>query len=154
MIDERGNDCPYDFKNILFTRYKLEAPEEYEADSMEDMWLEQLSKNIRAVFDAGIASYKWAGLELGEKNWEDDRGVICSHVTTERKSFYTFSDITNYEANESTVDASLSSNCHTNKMGVTKEGDVMKLPNNVFFGYFCQTNSLGDGCHSNSFGDY
>jgi hypothetical protein len=25
MIDEMGNDCPYDFKNILFSPYNIEA---------------------------------------------------------------------------------------------------------------------------------
>lgn len=153
MIDERGNDCPYDFKNILFTRYELLAPNEYQAAEPEDKWLEQLSKNVREMFNAGVASYKWAGIELGEKYWEDDRGLIYSQSTTERKSFYTFSDITNYEANEITVDASLSSNCYSNKMGVTKTDDVMSLPNNVFFGERCFYNMLGDTCYHNSFGN-
>lgn len=163
MIDERGNDCPYDFKNILFTRYELIAPEEYQAVEPEDKWLEQLSKNVREMFDAGVASYKWAGIELGEKYWEDDRGAVYSQSTAEQKSFYTFSDITNYEANEITVDASLSSNCHSNKMCVAKTDGVMALPNNVFFGGHCSHNSLGghcfhnsfgNNCHSNSFGNY
>ena len=152
MIDEWGNDCPYDFKNIVFTRYELIAPDEYEVVDDKD-WCGQLTKNIRAMFDTGVASYKWSGIVLGDKYWEDDGNSIYSQSTAERKNFYTFSDITNYEANDTTVDASLSSNCYSNKMGVNKEGNVMKLPNNVFFGKFCHNNKLGEDCYFNSFGD-
>lgn len=153
MIDEWGNDCPYDFKNITFTRYELIAPEEYKAVDIFGIWCEQLSKNIRAMFVEGVASYKWSGIELGDRYWEDDGNSIYSQSTAERKQFYTFSDITNYETSDYTIDASLSSNCYNNKMGVYKEDDVMKLPNNVFFGEHCHNNKLGENCYFNSFGN-
>ena len=145
MIDEFNNDIPYDFKNIQFVRYKLNAPDEYtpeSPESPEEAWVVQLSKNIRAQFSSGQSAYIYAGIENGDKYWEEEYSVVYSSATGETKAFYTFHSTTN------DTDSSLSENCHDNKMMFSKD-----LPNNVFFGNSCYSNSFGNSCNSNSFGN-
>ena len=142
MIDEWNNDLPYDFKNILFTRYELEAPEEYIAEENGGLWMQQLCNNVRAMFDEGVRSFVWAGIADEDKYWEDDMSQILSHTTGENFAFFTFNT-------DEDTDASLSGNIHDNKMQLSQT-----LPNNVFFGNGCNSNSFGNDCNSNSFGNY
>ena len=141
MIDEHNNDLPYDFKNIMFIRYELDAPEEYAAESKDDVWIVQRSKNLREQFSRGQRAYIYAGVSADDRYWEDDWGVLFSSPTGETKAFYTFST-------NSDEDASLLDTCHDNKMMFSKD-----LPNNVFFGNYCNSNSFGNDCNSNSFGN-
>jgi hypothetical protein len=141
MIDDRNNDLPYDFKNIKFLRYELYAPEEYVAKGNDDKWIAQLSENVRAKFEEGQLSYIWAGIGHYSKYWEEVRGTLFSSTTGNYSAFYTFST-------DSDEDASLLDSCRDNKM--LPHGE---LPNNVFFGNKCYSNSFGNGCHSNSFGN-
>ena len=141
MIDEFGNDLPYDFKNIMFVRYKLEAPEEYIAEGNDTLWMQQLCNNVRAAFDADVRSFVWAGIADEDKYWEDDMSQILSHTTGENFAFFTFNT-------DEDTDASLSGNIHGNKMQLSQE-----LPNNVFFGNYCYYNSFGNSCNYNSFGN-
>ena len=154
MIDEWNNDFPYDFKNILFTRYELKAPDEYEEEGENHELLKQLATNVRNMFDDNAPSYKWSGISLDNRYWEFDYEKIYSQPTSNRKLFYTFSDITGYEDKDITLDASLSSMCHNNKMELIKQVYAIELPNSVFFGKSFNDNNLTSGCCCNSFGNY
>mgnify|MGYP003288917384 CR=1 FL=1 len=141
MIDEWNNDLPYDFKNIKFVRYELNAPDEYESSGYADAWMEQLSKNIRARFNNDIKSYIWAGVSSGGRCWEDEAGLVCSSSTGVSKAFYTFTT-------DNDEDGSLLASCSNNKMLSTRT-----LPNNVFFGSYHANNNFGAYCLYNTFGD-
>lgn len=136
MIDEFNNDCPYDFKNIMFVRYELNAPDEYVAGRPSERCAEVCSKNVRDMFAKNQMSYIWSGLNGSDKYWTD--GVLSSS-TGVTKTFYTF---TGNDDN----DASLQNYCHDNKMSFCN-----RLPNNIFFGNAARSNSLGDECYDNSF---
>ena len=140
MIDEFGNDLPYDFKNIMFVRYKLEAPEEYIAEGNDTLRMQQLYNNVRAMFNTGDRSFVWAGTTNKDKYWEDYKRQILSHTTGEKLAFFTFNT-------DKDIDASLSGSTHSNKLQLSH-----RLPNNVFFGDNCYNNTFGDGCHDNSLG--
>ena len=141
MIDEWNNDCPYDFKNIMFVRYELEAPEEYIAEGNDSLWMQQLCNNVRVMFDEGVRSFVWAGIADEDKYWEDEISQIISHTTGENFAFFTFNT-------DEDTDASLSGGIHGNKMQLSQT-----LPNNVFFGYDCYCNTFGNNCNSNTFGN-
>ena len=141
MIDEWNNDLPYDFKNIMFVRYELEAPEEYIAEGNDSLWMQQLCNNVRAMFDEGVRSFVWAGIADEDKYWEDDMSQILSHTTGENFAFFTFNT-------DEDTDASLSGGIHDNKMLFSQT-----LPNNVFFSSSCNSNSFGNDCYYNSFGN-
>lgn len=141
MIDEWNNDLPYDFKNIMFKRYELNAPELYEA-SGNDYWIQKLSENIRAMFDSNCQAFIWSGLYGQDKYWEDDYEAVMSTPTGRSRFFYTFSDDSDIP-----FDSSLGSTCCDNVM----HSDY-RLPNNVFFGGGEHYgNRFGSNCYDNSF---
>ena len=84
MIDEHGNDCPYDFKNIMFKRY-------YSASAKD--------------------KYGYDYISLGKYEEDDDEyGSITDTDITKSKYLYTFSR----NNNGSISDASILNNCINN----------------------------------------
>ena len=176
MIDEWNNDCPYDFKNIQFKRYKITKANQSEL----------------------VGTY----LGLKENNAEsieiDANDNIWCYTFTAQVAVKTGDDFV-IPNNAPYIDGSLespyrhmsddeSSTYHDNKMGsyinVYNDDEVPTLcgkyylPNNVFIGYFesttnaadddycyaycsyevalgnnCYNNSFGNSCHCNSFGN-
>lgn len=134
MIDEWGNECGYDFKNIMYVRYKLIAPV-YEGD---DAYYKRGANIISSEITNGALAYIWAGTENADHQWSES---LKSQTTGENKSFYTFSLI----SNDNVIDGSLQSICMYN---VVKIG--MQLPNIVAFNlttdYGFILNYFGDNC--------
>lgn len=117
MIDEWGNECGYDFKNIMYVRYKLIAPV-YEGDNV---YYKKGANIISSEIANGALAYIWAGTENADHQWS---GSLKSQTTGESKSFYTFSLI----SNDNVKDGSIQGIC---KYNVVKS--VMQLPNIVAF---------------------
>lgn len=141
MIDEWNNDLPYDFKNIMFKRYELNAPELYEASGI-DYWMQKLSENIRAMFNSECQAFIWSGLYEQDKYWENDYEAVMSTPTGRSRFFYTFSD-----DSDISFDSSLGGACGNNVMLSS-----YRLPNNVFFGGGEHYgNRFGTNCYDNSF---
>ena len=177
MIDEWNNDCPYDFKNIQFKRYKITKAnqsglvgtylglkknnaESIEIDANDNIWC--------YTFTAQVAVKTGDNFEIPDNAPYIDGSLESPyrHMSDESSSTY-----------------------HDNKIGsylITKDGDnevptlfgKYYLPDNVFIGYFesttnaaaddfcyaycsynitldnnCYQNSFGNNCHSNSFGN-
>jgi hypothetical protein len=141
MIDEWNNDLPYDFKNIMFKRYELNAPELYEASDI-DYWIQKLSENIRAMFDSECYAFIWSGLYEQDKYWENEYEAVMSTPTGRSRFFYTFSDDSDIP-----FDSSLGGGCGNNVMLSS-----YRLPNNVFFGGGEHYgNRFGSNCYDNNF---
>jgi len=132
MIDEWGNECGYDFKNIMYVRYKLIAPV-YEGDNAYD---KRGANIISSEIANGALAYIWAGTENADHQWSES---LKSQTTGESKSFYTFSLI----SNNNVIDGSIQGICMYN---VVKS--VMLLPNIVAFNL-----NTDDGFMLNYFGD-
>ena len=136
MIDEWGNECEYDFKNIMYVRYKLIAPV-YEGD---DVYYKRGANIISSEIANGAFAYIWAGTENAEHQWSSS---LKSQTTGESKSFYTFSLI----SNDNVIDGSIQGIC---KYNVVKS--VMQLPNIVVFNlntdYGFMLNYFGDDCNN------
>lgn len=134
MIDEWGNECGYDFKNIMYVRYKLIAPV-YEGDSV---YYKRGANIISSEITNGTLAYIWAGTENADHQWSES---LKSQTTGESKSFYTFSLI----SNDNVIDGSIQGIC---KYNVVKS--VMQLPNIVAFNlttdYGFLLNYFGDNC--------
>ena len=134
MIDEWGNECGYDFKNIMYVRYKLIAPV-YEGDSV---YYKRGANIISSEITNGALAYIWAGTENADHQWSES---LKSQTTGESKSFYTFSLI----SNDNVIDGSIQGICLYN---VVKS--VMQLPNIVAFNlntdYGFGLNYFGDNC--------
>lgn len=134
MIDEWGNECGYDFKNIMYVRYKLIAPV-YEGN---DVYYKKGANIISSEIGNGALAYIWAGTENAEHQWSSS---LKSQTTGESKSFYTFSLI----SNDNVKDGSIQGICLYN---VVKS--VMQLPNIVAFNlttdYGFGFNYFGNNC--------
>ena len=149
MKDEWNNEAPYDFKNIMFWRYKI--------DDFD--------------IDVGNAS-EYVGKFLGGVSLEGDIYPDLA-VLGDKKAFYTFSNV----LEDGTVtDASIYANteCSGNvlKEVVDEYGDFggaenSRYPNDIVFenenntvcfgntfGEKCYSNTFGNNCYYNSFGNY
>ena len=152
MIDEHGNECPYDFKNIQFIRYELNAPE----DPGYGDWSGKLVMNIQSEFSKGQLAYIWSGTDEYDRYWEEYYYEICSSTTGNTKAFFTFSNV----INGIIKDKSITEYCFQNKIDSSRDGTTtyVYLTNNVFFSTsetaVISDNILGIGCELNSFGDY
>ena len=151
MIDEKRNDCPYDFKNIQFIRYELNAPD---VGGYTYEWQNKMSENINKMFEKNQLSYIWHGNNNEDDYyWEDDMGEVISSPTGETKAFFTFSNV----VNDIVTDKSITSVCHNNIIKESCDGAQLRLNNIVFFSIdidnSCYYNSFGNSCYYNSFGN-
>ena len=158
MIDEYGNDCPYDFKNIQFARTSVTVENGQSSDKSQSLWLNNYMQRIYAGINQSFASdvYKYSANANGEgyRYYEDDFAEDSSTVDgygvcgSDVKWFYTFS----YSGN---TDYSLSGNCYNNVIkphlvtirdintmddidgnGVDYRYNTQVLNNNIFFNHF------------------
>ena len=151
MKDEHNNECPYDFKNIMFVRYELNAPD---VGGYIYEWQNKMSENINKMFEKNHLSYIWHGNNNeGDYYWEDDMGEVISSPTGETKAFFTFSNV----VNDIVTDKSITSVCHNNIIKESDDGAQLRLNNIVFFSIdinsYCYSNSFGNSCYYNSFRD-
>ena len=146
MIDEFGNDCPYDFKNIKFLKPIISETDTqdpnyyytfcyYDGDIIEDA---SVSINNNRVFNNVIKQYYDDNgqnlnriLFIGEEClWHDNTfGSNC------------FDNIFEDECDGNTFGES----CYNNTFGY-------RFYNNTF-GNNCSNNSFGDSCSDNTFGN-
>ena len=166
MIDDLGNDCPYDFKNIQFKR-KLTSGE-YDPASGTDTWVYTFSKyssgNIidptliktNGVYDNIMGEYWDAGrLNLnnnvfigGTSSYYNEIGMDCFNNT--------FGDECQYNklgkgCNANTIGNECSNNIFGDYCFVNTIGDDCQINR---LGSFCQYNTLVTNCISNIIGDY
>ena len=163
MIDEYGNDCPYDFKNIMFKRPNIEdiGDNNYyftfswveEDGNIIDAsifgnngYLLNDESKIPGVFSNVIGKYIENGIYklpvnifIGNYNYDKGWYYGCRNNT--------FGN--NCNAN------SFGNNCHNNSFGDTCQNNILGhgCCDNTF-GDVCDNNSLGDDCYNNTFGNY
>ena len=180
MIDEWNNDVPYDFKNIMFKRYILDANNAIATDVAKDgelnavkTRLEKMSHRIHTSlwYYGEYVTDVYPDAEEGRKyvpfgdvlyNGEGP-GVLCPINEANSNWLYTFSDTS---FNDSTLTGQ--GNVHDNVVKgnkyalVTIDGEGryifegkenICLNDIIFIGDSCYSNSFGDSCISNSFGN-
>ena len=113
LVDEFGNECPYDFKNILFQRY-LCADNTQNGDVFDDMGNQYLywSTNVTPFTIFGAVSAPFT-VNSGNSAY-----------------FYTF---TNQLVSDNFIDNSLAGNCRNNVI-TSQTGNAKKLSNVVLEG--------------------
>ena len=161
MIDEWNNDCPYDFKNIQFKRYKITKSKSsglvgtyLATKAISDIYLE-IDNNDSKMF----YTFSYLG-ELYEQSAYtgevlEDASIIGNTLQSDVSS--------PYGVHGNTIKYYFNSNIESSK-------PIQSLNNIVFltyssynvyhgcysnsFGDFCSNNSFGDFCSNNSFGNY
>lgn len=150
MIDEFGNDCPYDFKNI-----KFKNPH----DENDDTYYYTFAKAVDGnnISDASVNPYVCAkGNIIGSRYENSGKMMLPINIFCGR--------------NVNILNNVLGNNCYDNMFG-EKTSDNYNCQNNTFgnechnnsfgnncryntFGKNCESNSFGNDCQSNSFGNY
>ena len=180
MIDEWNNDVPYDFKNIQFKRYILDANNAIATDVVKDgelnvvkAKLEVMSHRIHTnlwyygsyvsdVYPAADENTKY--VPFGDVFYNSEGpGVLCPINEENFEWFYTFSD---NSFNDVTL--TIQGYVHNNVIKSNKqlllivdgegrysfeEQEGICLNDIIFIGNNCYYNSLGNDCYSNSFGN-
>ena len=149
LIDEFGNDCPYDFKNIMFKRSS-----EWFSDHID--WGKNLSggtvlTNERQYFTFSLANGNFNGTDLsinhnnGQKYFKFYQNKIAPYysngVQKLNGNVFVLKTIDNTGCNNNTFGI----NCHSNTFGDSC--------NNNTFGNNCSNNTFGDTCNNNTFGN-
>ena len=135
MIDENNNECPYDFKNIMFKRVLTDG--NYDPDSGTDTW---------------VYTFTWVDENMDVKDLSivgqtltNDEGKLSGIYSNKIKSCLTYGYIDSesmYALNDNvfisnhSYDGGLFYGCYLNT-----------------FGYNCRSNTFGNGCNSNTFGN-
>ena len=143
MIDEFGNDCPYDFKNIMFKNPNNTSDPNY-------YYTFTLNKNneIKDLSLCGKYCYN---------------NVIGEYYNVQKKTLNNIVFINKYESS-SCYSNIFGSNCYSNTFGEyccdntfgeycfdnTFGGDCRSNT----FGSNCSSNTIGNTCNSNTFDDY
>ena len=180
MIDEWNNDVPYDFKNIMFKRYILDAnnaiatnvAKEGELNAVKTR-LGKMSHRIHTslwyygeyvtdVYPNAEAGRKY--VPFGDILYNNDGpGVLCPINEANLNWFYTFSD-TSFNDNTVTGQGNVHDNVvKGNKYALVtidgggrysfEEQENICLNDIIFIGNYCYYNSFGNNCYSNSFGN-
>ncbi|MCH5166942.1 MAG: hypothetical protein J1F35_03530 [Erysipelotrichales bacterium] len=172
MIDEFGNDCPYDFKNILFVRYLNDDSEIYDRIDQKDEEITNTklcytfensleSDNEAEPKDASVSSAKNNIIKpyYISRNLTDGNTIESLIQELNNNVFYG-----NSKNNSLDVDCHhntfmnnccnniLGKNCCNNVLGKESSNNILKdnCSNNIFKDY-CIFNELGEGSRYNSF---
>lgn len=175
MIDEFGNDCPYDFKNIQFKR-KIDLSEGMPkiSEDAEETWVYTF-----AATSYHIDNDEWSGLKDG--SLESPYGHMSDEETSTFHHNVMKPWILNYDGDDIRTNcgkAYLNNNVmlgYWDEIGSANDEDVpfyyaycgysntfgINCHNNTFgtycqdntFGNYCQGNIFGNGCNNNTFGN-
>ena len=180
MIDEWNNDVPYDFKNIQFKRYILNAADAFATNVVKDGELDVVKEKLK-VMPYRIQTSLWyygeyvtdvyPNAEKGKKYVpfgdilynSDGPSVLCPINEENFGWFYIFSDDAGND-NTLTSQGNIHNNVikNNNFLLITSEGEgrhSFEKQNNVclndiiFIGNTCSSNSFGSDCCNNTFGN-
>ena len=155
MKDERNNECPYDFKQIQFKRYKIT---ECTVQSLVGKFTAlEYADAITGVDEANpiwAYTFSFYDSEAETPTYEDgsiavmDTSAGCSVYGNVIKCYRNYADITEYTGPfiHYLNNIVFNNNCHSNTFGNDCQSNT--------FGNDCSSNTFGDYCQNNTFGDY
>ena len=170
MKDEFGNECPYDFKNIMFKRkltngvYDPSGSDTYVytfnayKNTQEDASVLSSSNYRIKCFNNKITEYKvQSGQNLSKltlnsivflNTYTNTAGFECSN-----NSFSTYCFNNTFGA--SSQNNTFGNGCQMNTFGNSCQGNTFgNYCSNNTFGNSCTNNTFGNDCYSNTFGNY
>lgn len=146
MIDEFGNDCPYDFKNILFTSSN-KYENAYTFSCTEDGVIIDASilgkkkscyNNIMKEHNVSVYSGKRQSLNFNVFYSTSYTFVCCSNTFG--------SNCFNNTFDNRCYNNTFGSSCHNNAFGNSCDNNT--------FGNECYSNAFGNSSYNNTFGNY
>ena len=157
MVDEKQNDCPYDFKNILIKKTKYTGAYvtgdnyyytfSYVVNGV--LYDGTIEAQVKSCYGNSMKVHKTSGkINVNNnvfRNVSFDEGC---HSNTFGYSCY--SNTFGYSCFSNTFGDSCYSNTFGNYCGYNTFGNDGR---HNTFGYGCHSNTFGDSCYSNTFGD-
>ena len=152
MIDEYGNDCPYDFKNIMFKHPKDTATYPGYYYTFTTLVSDVVSDHSFSAYcyNNVIKEYKYAIFSTDEGKYKYrnslNKNVFINTAPTSICYGNSFGN--------SCYDNSFGSGCYDNSFGnYCTSNSFGNYCNSNSFGNSCNNNSFGSGCYYNSFGN-
>jgi hypothetical protein len=171
MIDEWGNDCPYDFKNIMYVldepiveceiqKYGSWFKGSFTRDSTNDKVIN--NEQYYAWFYSVTAGPSGSGICYTKEELISVDSILYNDSGSEFSDVKLLSVISEVYTFGTGKSADLSGNCYNNSIGVYITLGKQELNRIIFgvgcydntFGDYCQGNTFGVGCYGNTFGDY
>lgn len=157
MVDEFGNDVPYDFKNILFKRYKISACEK--VPDLVDWYLgiQNISHYTTDVEDfIWCYTFTW----INENNEIEDCSIVGQTIPSDEQQYPgVFGNIIKACSAEcfypeEPESAGFALNDIVIQATYEDEGGTSYGTYGNTFGHNCYSNTLGgNGCYNNTFGN-
>ena len=159
MIDEWGNDCPYDFKNIKFKRTLFKDGDGL-SDSNASAYIEEKylytfswQKSDKSIIDSSIYGNN-GNLKSNDGVYDN---IIRKYIkgNDSKKTIQYLNDnvfISKSNNFNGCYSNNLGNNCYSNNFG--HECNYNNLGNNCYSNNFdngCCSNNLGNNCYSNNF---
>ena len=160
MIDEWQNDCPYDFKNIMFSRKVTAGGLNIDGTYYTFSWVNEANE----VEDASIVGQTLTN-DVGSVNGVHDNLISVSDAYSLgiNNNTMAFALNGNVFVSEYTYDGGIFYGIYGNHFAINCSNNTFgnDCSNNTFgnecsqntFGNNCISNSFGDNCYNNSFGD-
>ena len=147
MIDEFGNDCAYDFKNIQFKRKLTNGI--LDAENGTDTWcytFNAYNEDNSEIQDASVIAQKEAIDDDANRCYGNIINYYCATVNNNGAIMndIVFLNLYNHDNYFSCHSNSFGNDCRSNSFGNGCHSNS--------FGNDCRSNSFGDGCTFNSFG--
>ena len=144
MKDEFNNECPYDFKNIQFKRYKITSSVK---GDLVDLYARSDAYNVTVNKNTTYWCYTFSTNSLNDASLNGLDYIVYNNIILEyfdvsnkkRLNDIVFIGTNNYR-NKFSV------NCSKNTFGSNCYGNT--------FGNKCYSNTFGNTCNSNTFGNY
>ena len=141
MKDENGNECPYDFKNIMFKFTSAISQSGIVANVFYYTFSVATGTNDATVTDNSLNGVYCHGNKMGvyiDSNKQQLNSNVFRNLT-----------VTNYCRNNT-----FGNNCNSNTFGYSCYSNTFgnSCQNNTF-GYKCYSNTFGNNCNSNTFGN-
>ena len=158
MLDEHYNECPYDFKNILFTRKLTDGT--LDNENGVDTLVYTFDCNTNGVHIDYSNSCK--------NNYMDFCSILPNNVILLYPGFVCFGNKFGYMSSDNTFsnykDSNFENSCSLNVFGdycikntfgtkCSRNTLASNCSNNIF-GENCTDNTLGNNCDGNTFGGY
>ena len=154
MIDEKRNDCPYDFKNILFYNNIYNSnttPDNYYYTFayvlIDALYDGTVKSDVQRCYGNVIKPYYSSFQSLNQNIFKNiSVSDNCYHNSFGNNCYHNSFGDSCYSNSfgDSCYSNSFGDSCHSN----TFENDCY----HITFGNGCYSNSFGDSCHSNTFG--
>lgn len=164
MIDEFDNDCPYDFKNIMFKRFEITSVKNTQGNAISDHDLEGQwgLPNAKVAVDGETSEWFYTFSSVNDGTVTDASLNLNYDIVAGSDGAGAGNNVIKslgegmlYLNNIVFINTEGDLTCYGNRFGMDC-GNITLGDWCTFntFGNYCSNNTFGNGCDGNTFGNY